>query len=153
MVRGALGIAGVHARHLVGLEPNLGQEVVTTHLLHMEALLVLDREQTAQGHAIRGLVQVSHAKITDYFCMWEHLSYLVDGNWSTWLAWGACSVTCGPGVKSRSRNCDNPAPQFGGNNCGGTTSDTGACTSGACPGNNDLDLLESKIENDNLFIP
>ena len=32
----------------------------------------------------------------------------VDGNWGPWGSYGACTRTCGGGVKYRSRHCDNP---------------------------------------------
>ena len=32
------------------------------------------------------------------------------GGWSSWGAYGTCSVTCDAGLKSRSRACDNPDP-------------------------------------------
>jgi hypothetical protein len=44
------------------------------------------------------------------------LRYLivVNGNWGSWSSFGSCSVTCGNGVYSRARQCDNPAPANGG---------------------------------------
>lgn len=38
---------------------------------------------------------------------------LVDGGWSAWSAWSTCSG----GTQTRTRNCDNPAPQYGGLKC------------------------------------
>ncbi len=43
-----------------------------------------------------------------------------DGNWSTWSAWSTCSVSCGGGTQTQSRNCSNPAPLNGGKNCSDT---------------------------------
>ncbi|XP_076472749.1 uncharacterized protein LOC143302101 isoform X14 [Babylonia areolata] len=56
----------------------------------------------------------------------------VDGNWGSWGTYGPCSVTCGTGSKSRTRQCDNPAPMGGGENCTGSASDTADCTMAAC---------------------
>ena len=42
---------------------------------------------------------------------------LVDGKWSRWGKWGTCSVSCGRGIQTRTRACNNPAPQNGGKEC------------------------------------
>ncbi|XP_078578186.1 mucin-like protein [Branchiostoma floridae x Branchiostoma japonicum] len=60
----------------------------------------------------------------------------VDGGWSDWGAWSACSVTCGNGTETRERTCNNPAPANGGAGCVGETHDTRACNTGMfCSGN------------------
>ena len=41
----------------------------------------------------------------------------IDGNYTTWTSWTACSSTCGNGERQRSRRCAKPPPQFGGKNC------------------------------------
>ncbi|XP_044164585.1 SCO-spondin-like isoform X4 [Acropora millepora] len=51
----------------------------------------------------------------------------VDGGWSEWSEWTDCSVTCGGGVMSRKRNCDNPAPTAGGRLCEGPSKDVKSC--------------------------
>ena len=45
----------------------------------------------------------------------------VDGGWDSWSVWSECTVTCGCGRGSqiRTRSCDNPMPQYGGNDCVG----------------------------------
>mgnify|MGYP002260280002 CR=1 FL=1 len=35
---------------------------------------------------------------------------IVDGMWSSWSAWTACSKTCGKGIQTRTRICDSPKP-------------------------------------------
>jgi hypothetical protein len=44
--------------------------------------------------------------------------------------WGECSVSCGTGLKTktRSRACNNPQPQYGGQPCKGDDVDTGLWT-------------------------
>ncbi|XP_057298171.1 SCO-spondin-like isoform X3 [Hydractinia symbiolongicarpus] len=56
----------------------------------------------------------------------------VHGNWGSWVA-GACSTTCGNGVRDRTRQCNNPAPANGGNTCDGSRTDQIACNEGLCP--------------------
>jgi hypothetical protein len=60
----------------------------------------------------------------------------VNGGWSDWGPYDACSVTaCGStGTKTRHRTCTNPAPANGGANCVGSTDDTPiSCSTAACP--------------------
>ncbi|CAC5417849.1 Adhesion G protein-coupled receptor B2,Coadhesin,Thrombospondin-1,Mucin-like protein,Hemicentin-1,Adhesion G protein-coupled receptor B3,Thrombospondin-2 [Mytilus coruscus] len=57
----------------------------------------------------------------------------VNGNWGNWASWGSCTVTCASGTQSRQRQCDQPAPQHNGQNCGGSNTDTQICTQIACP--------------------
>ena len=48
------------------------------------------------------------------------LSYLllaVDGGYTNWSEWEACSVTCGGGSQKRSRTCTNPPPSGDGQTC------------------------------------
>eukprot|EP00058_Branchiostoma_floridae_P016888 XP_002602376.1 hypothetical protein BRAFLDRAFT_97997 [Branchiostoma floridae] len=64
----------------------------------------------------------------------------VDGGWSDWVD-GECSVTCGSGTLTRTRDCDNPAPANGGIDCTLTDGTTGltetesgvACNEDPCP--------------------
>ncbi|XP_061457734.1 uncharacterized protein LOC133372736 [Rhineura floridana] len=51
----------------------------------------------------------------------------VDGLWSPWASWTPCPISCGLGVVSRSRRCNNPSPQHGGNNCSGHGYEEGSC--------------------------
>ena len=41
----------------------------------------------------------------------------LDGNWGDWSAWTTCSVICGGGNQTRTRQCDKPPPANGGANC------------------------------------
>ena len=45
--------------------------------------------------------------------------FLVDGGLSEWSAWGTCSKDCGTGIRTRTKTCTNPSPQYGGNDCTG----------------------------------
>ncbi len=57
----------------------------------------------------------------------------VDGDWTVWSEWTACSVTCANGTQARSRSCTNPPPQFGGIDCEGDASDARPCFERHCP--------------------
>ncbi|CAH1239804.1 HMCN1 [Branchiostoma lanceolatum] len=43
----------------------------------------------------------------------------VDGGWTPWATWSACSVTCSVGRRLRTRSCTNPTPRYGGRYCAG----------------------------------
>ena len=53
---------------------------------------------------------------------------LVNGGWSNWDTWSACSVTCGLGSRTRNRTCTNPTPSGTGKSCHGHAEDTVRCT-------------------------
>ncbi|KAM3915384.1 hemicentin-1 [Leptodactylus fuscus] len=57
----------------------------------------------------------------------------VNGIWSSWLAWGACSKTCGKGTQTRVRVCNNPPPSFDGSPCKGQDTQTQICSDRHCP--------------------
>ncbi|XP_013411295.1 uncharacterized protein LOC106174328 isoform X9 [Lingula anatina] len=57
----------------------------------------------------------------------------INGQWSNWGSWSDCSTTCGPGVRTKTRQCNNPAPQFGGQSCPGSGTGTEECNVRPCP--------------------
>ena len=59
----------------------------------------------------------------------------VHGNWSLWSEWETCSVTCDGGLQRRLRNCDNPPPAFGGDDCSGESEEIRSCNEIPCEGN------------------
>ena len=63
------------------------------------------------------------------------MSFSVDGNYTEWSEFQACSVTCGKGIQARSRSCTNPPPQHGGKNCSsyGHPVETKECNLRECP--------------------
>eukprot|EP00118_Oscarella_pearsei_P001978 m.9100 g.9100 ORF g.9100 m.9100 type:complete len:509 (+) comp21089_c0_seq2:151-1677(+) len=54
----------------------------------------------------------------------------LDGGWTAWRDWSACSTTCGMGIQSRRRACFNVASE---NKCGGLPIETRQCRNGRCP--------------------
>ena len=56
-----------------------------------------------------------------------------DGSFSHWIYTHPCSVTCGKGLVTRYRRCDDPIPKHGGADCVGERVETMSCDMGACP--------------------
>ncbi|XP_052064156.1 netrin receptor UNC5A-like [Mytilus californianus] len=61
------------------------------------------------------------------------LSVAVDGGWSTWKTWDACTATCGTGQHRRRRYCNNPRPANGGASCQGGGYEYRSCSPSLCP--------------------
>ncbi|KAM4525445.1 A disintegrin and metalloproteinase with thrombospondin motifs 14 isoform 1-T1 [Odontesthes bonariensis] len=57
-----------------------------------------------------------------------------DGSWGSWSKFGSCSRTCGGGIRSRSRQCNNPLPAYGGRDCPGSGFDYQMCNTEECAG-------------------
>ena len=53
--------------------------------------------------------------------------FSVDGGYSQFGDWSACSVTCGRGNQTRMRTCTEPPPSQGGADCVGEASETRPC--------------------------
>ncbi|XP_048679219.2 A disintegrin and metalloproteinase with thrombospondin motifs 13 isoform X3 [Caretta caretta] len=56
----------------------------------------------------------------------------VHGQWSSWSPLTACSRSCGGGVITRRRLCNNPRPAFGGQECRGADVQAEMCNTQAC---------------------
>ncbi|KAJ8259979.1 hypothetical protein GJAV_G00175660 [Gymnothorax javanicus] len=60
----------------------------------------------------------------------------VDGAWGSWSSSSECSVTCGLGLRERTRACNNPSPRHGGQYCPGHSSSNQICNTRIhCPVN------------------
>ncbi|XP_010894007.3 A disintegrin and metalloproteinase with thrombospondin motifs 13 [Esox lucius] len=59
-------------------------------------------------------------------------SVVVHGSWSSWSQFSPCSRTCGGGITSRTRQCNNPRPAFGGNDCKGRDLEAELCHRQLC---------------------
>nr|CAB3220003.1 A disintegrin and metalloproteinase with thrombospondin motifs 9 [Phallusia mammillata] len=62
----------------------------------------------------------------------------VDGSWGEWSRFGDCSRTCGGGIKSATRTCSNPKPQYGGRYCTGKRKKFRPCNFQDCPDDGDF---------------
>lgn len=67
--------------------------------------------------------------------------FTVHGDWTEWTEW-TCAGTCGQSSAIRTRNCSNPEPKDGGNECLKLDNTTGLfeqevrpCNLSCCPGN------------------
>uniref|UniRef100_A0A8C9I6X5 ADAM metallopeptidase with thrombospondin type 1 motif 13 n=1 Tax=Piliocolobus tephrosceles TaxID=591936 RepID=A0A8C9I6X5_9PRIM len=56
----------------------------------------------------------------------------VDGHWSSWGPQSPCSRSCGGGVVTRRRQCNNPRPAFGGRACVGADLQAEMCNTQGC---------------------
>ena len=76
------------------------------------------------------------SKIFIYIFNFNNIAALVDGGYGDWSQYRACSVSCGGGLKTRSRLCDNPEPAFGGKDCSqlGPETESSRCNTHECPG-------------------
>ncbi|KAK5870911.1 hypothetical protein PBY51_003819 [Eleginops maclovinus] len=59
----------------------------------------------------------------------------VNGGWGQWSKWSHCSRTCGTGVQSAERECNNPKPEFGGKYCTGERKRYRTCNTKPCQNN------------------
>uniref|UniRef100_A0A8C4ZHR6 ADAM metallopeptidase with thrombospondin type 1 motif, 3 n=1 Tax=Gadus morhua TaxID=8049 RepID=A0A8C4ZHR6_GADMO len=67
-------------------------------------------------------------------CMWKNPNQVKqDGSWGNWGKHGACSRTCGTGVRIRTRQCTSPAPSNGGQDCPGINYEYQLCNPDECP--------------------
>jgi len=57
---------------------------------------------------------------------------VVDGMWGQWGQWSSCDKSCDLGVRSRTRSCDSPAPNNGGQPCQGQATESDFCNAFAC---------------------
>ncbi|XP_049871577.1 A disintegrin and metalloproteinase with thrombospondin motifs 7-like [Pectinophora gossypiella] len=57
----------------------------------------------------------------------------VDGGWGEWSEWSECSRTCGAGVSTQARECNNPPPENNGAYCIGDRSRYKVCNTDPCP--------------------
>ena len=64
----------------------------------------------------------------------DNLITSVNGGYSDFGDWSECSAECGGGTQTRSRTCTNPAPQHGGLDCVGDSTETRECNTKGCKG-------------------
>lgn len=106
-----------------------GQEIAPIQSQSMEDL-VLEILQTFLNQKTLSALQVTFQAFSN-----KHKArspIIVSGNWTNWTNWTDCNSVMNSNyswVRSRSRNCSNPGPMYG----------------GSCPGNNS-ELFEKESE-------
>ena len=58
----------------------------------------------------------------------------VNGQWGPFGNWSSCSRSCDGGTHTRQRQCNNPPPSNGGQDCVGIATHQDRCNTDACPG-------------------
>ncbi|XP_071810204.1 uncharacterized protein [Asterias amurensis] len=58
---------------------------------------------------------------------------IIDGGWGPWTPYSNCTEPCDGGTQTRSRVCDNPLPENGGQPCSGEATEEKACNTETCP--------------------
>ena len=64
-----------------------------------------------------------------------------------WSNWTECTKTCGGGQQTRIRNCTNPSPLHGGNNCTnlGKNVENRNCSTQNCPSKSKISCVLKQI--------
>ena len=62
----------------------------------------------------------------------------VNGRYGEWSQWEECSSSCDRGTRTRTRECNNPPPQYGGSACQGESSQQVDCNIRLCPSKSTL---------------
>ena len=142
-MHGVHGIHGQHVARLVVEEYKLGQEKLT-HTRKMEEQHVvvfrLSNRAVVPEHARPVILILFYiplmVTINLFFDIPVDIQKLSDMNsvncaWDSWETWTSCTVTCGGGVKVRTRTIDTHE-ENGGTACSGYASELESCNTGAC---------------------
>ena len=70
----------------------------------------------------------------------------VDGGWTPWTRWSACSTSCDWGEQRRTRTCTQPPAEFGGRECTGARFQNNKCMLRRCPTTEDTKESEPVTE-------
>ncbi|XP_026542486.1 A disintegrin and metalloproteinase with thrombospondin motifs 13 [Notechis scutatus] len=74
---------------------------------------------------------------------------MVHGQWSAWGSFTPCSRSCGGGITSRQRQCNNPRPAFGGQPCQGETLQAEMCNVQPCR-KTQMDFMDEQCSATNM---
>ena len=144
MANGVIGVVSLLVLRAVGQARNIEQGNVII-LLHLMEEKIASDYPSILPIVILSLVKVSSDSycyvkvkifskfiISIFHSFFIKLFFKVNGNWSNWKKYSACSKSCGSGLKSRKRTCTNPAPSNGGSKCKGSAKETMKCNTQSC---------------------
>ncbi|XP_048854752.1 A disintegrin and metalloproteinase with thrombospondin motifs 3 isoform X2 [Brienomyrus brachyistius] len=84
-------------------------------------------------------------------CMWRTSNHAKqDGAWGSWTKSGSCTRSCGTGVRFRTRQCNNPVPSNGGQDCPGVNFEYQLCNMDDCPKKSE-DFRAQQCQKRNLY--
>ncbi|KXJ28705.1 Polycystic kidney disease protein 1-like 2 [Exaiptasia diaphana] len=105
---------------------NTNQFAVVTHILN----------ETFISRFVRIIVNTWNLGAALRFELLGQEIPVIDGGFTEFTNWTTCNATCGGGLQSRTRNCTNPVPRNGGQNCTGPSEEIKACNIHLCPAPN-----------------
>ncbi|OWA50477.1 putative Nicotinamide N-methyltransferase [Hypsibius exemplaris] len=85
-------------------------------------------------HHVIGDDAVANQYWLSMHCIERYIGCPVDGEWSDWQPWSACTSDCGIGDRYRIRRCSDPAPSNGGSVCEGESFQREDCLGLSCGG-------------------
>ena len=100
--------------------------------IHVQVIALYEKNRTLKIYSLLSYYN-------DYICLGLStvtFLFVVNGGWGEWSTWSQCPVTCGGGEIERTRACDSPAPQHGGEECttdGSSGSEKQTCNETPCP--------------------
>ncbi|XP_078368704.1 uncharacterized protein LOC144652532 isoform X2 [Oculina patagonica] len=99
-----------------------------------DSLLKLSWSVSGQLHGKQCLeIRKTRRNTRGYFLCGTSKYEKIDGGWSSWSSWAACSQKCGGGHRIRTRSCDDPVPKYGGAGCKGNYYESETCNTKRCP--------------------
>ena len=119
---GQLGIIGVHAQEPAIQTPGLGQCSIMGTYRAPELQVKQETVNVGRMQFMNNFYDYSTCKkpVPNFSQLLKNIS--VEGSWTAWSAFGACSTTCGTGSQSQTRGYTGNIP------CSSSDTNTQSCT-------------------------